>query len=114
MDHHDNALLDASKRGDEDVFGDLVERWRGARARGQPRDRRGHVNTIEWESLEEWTDHFMARFGPMVTAQAMLGDRFAELRERVAEIWRRANQRARATDGSLRLPQEYLLSVVRL
>jgi SAM-dependent methyltransferase len=70
-----------------------------------------HVNRIEWESVEQWTDFFMARFGPMVTAQAMLGERFTELRERVVDIWRRANE---ATDGNLRLPQEYLLSVVRL
>jgi SAM-dependent methyltransferase len=70
-----------------------------------------HVNRIEWESLEAWTDFFLARFGPMVTARAMLGERFAELRERVMEIWRRANQ---STDGRFDLPQEYLLSIVRL
>jgi hypothetical protein len=69
------------------------------------------VNRIEWESIESWADFFMARFGPMVTARAMLGDRFAELRERVVEIWRNANE---ATDGSLRLPQAYLLSIIRL
>jgi hypothetical protein len=33
------------------------------------------------------------------------------LRERIVEIWRDANE---AEDGSLRLPQEYLLSIVRL
>jgi hypothetical protein len=70
-----------------------------------------HVNWIEWESLESWTEFFMARFGPMVTARQMLGERFDELRARVMEVWRTANQ---ATDGSLRLPQEYLLSTVRL
>jgi len=70
-----------------------------------------HVNRVEWESVEEFADYFMARFGPMVTAQAMLGDRFAELRQQVVDIWRSANE---ATDGTLRLPQEYLLSIVRL
>jgi SAM-dependent methyltransferase len=70
-----------------------------------------HVNRIDWGSLEEWTDFFMARFGPMVTARAMLGERFSELRARVVDIWRQANE---ATDGSLRVPQEYLLSVIRL
>jgi ubiquinone/menaquinone biosynthesis C-methylase UbiE len=70
-----------------------------------------HVNWVEWESIEGFADFFMARFGPMVTARAMLGDRFAELRERVIQIWRTANQ---ATDGRLRLPQEYLLSIIRL
>jgi SAM-dependent methyltransferase len=70
-----------------------------------------HVNTIEWNSLEDWADFFMDRFGPMVTARAMLGDRFAELRERITGIWRNANQ---ANDGTLRLPQEYLVSIIRL
>jgi SAM-dependent methyltransferase len=70
-----------------------------------------HINWIAWDSVESWADFFMDRFGPMVTARAMLGDRFAELREQVVGIWTRANQ---ATDGTLRLPQEYLLSVVRL
>ena len=70
-----------------------------------------HVNTIEWESVEAWADFFMARFGPMVTARAALGERFNELRERVLDIWRKANE---ASDGTLRLPQAYLLSIVRL
>lgn len=70
-----------------------------------------HVNWIEWESIEQWADFFMARFGPMVAAQARLGDRFNDLRAQVVDIWRNANA---ATDGRLRLPQEYLLSVVRL
>jgi SAM-dependent methyltransferase len=70
-----------------------------------------HLNWIEWESIESWADFFMNRFGPMVTARAMLGDRFAELRERVIAVWRKGNE---ATDGTLRLPQEYLLSIVRL
>jgi SAM-dependent methyltransferase len=71
----------------------------------------GHVNRIEWESLEGFADYFMDRFPMMVTAKAMLGDRFGELRERVVDVWREANE---ADDGTLRLPQEYLLSVVRL
>lgn len=70
-----------------------------------------HVNRIEWESVDSFAEFFMARFPPMVTARAMLGDRFAEMRQKVVEVWKRANE---ATDGSLRLPQEYLLSVVRL
>jgi hypothetical protein len=53
----------------------------------------------------------MDRFPPLVTARAMLGDRVAELRGRIVEIWRDANE---ADDGSRRLPQEYLLSVIRL
>jgi ubiquinone/menaquinone biosynthesis C-methylase UbiE len=70
-----------------------------------------HVNRIEWGSLEGFAEYFMDRFPTMVTAKAMLGERFGELRERVIEVWRDANE---ADDGSLRLPQEYLLSIVRL
>jgi SAM-dependent methyltransferase len=70
-----------------------------------------HVNRIDWGSVEGFADFFMQRFGPMVTARAMLGDRFGELRDRVVEIWRSRNE---AKDGSLRLPQEYLLSIVRM
>ena len=40
-----------------------------------------------------------------------LGERFGELRAQVMDVWRRANT---ATDGSLRIPQEYLVSIVRL
>ena len=70
-----------------------------------------HVNWIQWDSVEGFADYFMDRFGPLVTARAMLGERFGELRERILEIWRDANE---ATDGSFRLPQEYMLSVVRI
>jgi hypothetical protein len=41
----------------------------------------------------------------------MLGERFEELRAQIVAIWREANE---ADDGSFVLPQEYLLSVVRL
>ena len=70
-----------------------------------------HVTTIEWESLEGFADYFMDRFGPLVTARAMLGESFAELREKIIAAWESVNE---ADDGSLRLPQEYLLSIVRL
>ena len=70
-----------------------------------------HVNRIEWDSVEGFADFFMDRFPTLVTARAMLGERFGELRQRVVEIWWNANE---ATDGTLRLPQEYLLSIVRL
>lgn len=70
-----------------------------------------HVNWVEAGSVEEFAAYFMERFPTMVTARAMLGDRFDELREKIIAIWRDANE---ADDGSLRLPQEYLLSIVRL
>lgn len=70
-----------------------------------------HVNWIEDPSVESFANLFMDRFPPMVTARAMLGERFQELRQRIVDIWREANE---AEDGTLRLPQEYLLSIVRL
>ena len=70
-----------------------------------------HLTTVEWESIEGFADFFMERFGPLVTARTLLGERFEELRERIMAIWAEANE---ADDGSLQLPQEYLLSVVRL
>jgi hypothetical protein len=69
-----------------------------------------HVNRIEWASVESFADYFMARFGPMVTARAMLGERFAALRAEVERIWKSANE---SNNGSFILPQQYLLSVVR-
>jgi SAM-dependent methyltransferase len=70
-----------------------------------------HDARIEWDSVEGFAEFFMSRFGPMVTAREMLGDRFADLRADVIEIWSDANE---AEDGRLSLPQEYLLSLVRL
>lgn len=70
-----------------------------------------HINWIEDDSVESFADIFMELFPPMVTARAMLGEGFGELREKIVDIWRGANV---AKDGSLRLPQEYLLSIVRL
>jgi SAM-dependent methyltransferase len=70
-----------------------------------------HKNTVEWESIEGFADFFMDRFGPMVTARQMLGERFGELRKKVIAIWADNNE---ADDGRLILPQEYLLSVIRL
>ena len=67
--------------------------------------------TVEWDSVEGFADFFIDRFGPLVTARAMLGDRFGELRERSVEVWEQANE---ADDGGLRLPQQYLLSLVRV
>jgi SAM-dependent methyltransferase len=67
--------------------------------------------TVEWSSVEDWADYFTSRFGPFVAAQQLLGDRFAELRARVVEVWARWNE---ADGDGFRLPQEYLVSVVRL
>jgi ubiquinone/menaquinone biosynthesis C-methylase UbiE len=71
-----------------------------------------HVNVIEWDSLDGYADTFMSQFGPLVAARRMLGDeRFAEMRQDVVEMWRDANE---ADDGTFRLPQEYLVSAIRV
>lgn len=70
-----------------------------------------HVNWIKDESVDAFADLFMSAFPPMVVAQQMLGERFEELREKIVEIWRERNE---ADDGTFRLAQEYLLSVIRL
>lgn len=67
--------------------------------------------TIEWDSVEGFADYFMDRFGPLVTAKQTLGDRFADLRRETIEVWAENNE---ADDGRLVLPQEYLVSIIRL
>jgi ubiquinone/menaquinone biosynthesis C-methylase UbiE len=70
-----------------------------------------HSATIEWESARGFAEFFFERFGPLVTAREMLGERFAELAEEIIAIFEQRNE---ADDGSLVLPQEYLLSVIRM
>jgi ubiquinone/menaquinone biosynthesis C-methylase UbiE len=45
-----------------------------------------HVNWVEADSLEAFADFFIERFPTMVAARAMLGDRFAELRETLVAV----------------------------
>jgi SAM-dependent methyltransferase len=70
-----------------------------------------HSATIEWDSPVGFLDFFADRFGPLVTAKQLLGERFQDMRRDILEIWLARNE---ATDGRLVLPQEYLQSVVRL
>ena len=70
-----------------------------------------YENVIEWESPEAFVDFFAERFPPLVTAQRNLGERWPELRGVTLDVFRRRNT---SEDGKLVLPQEYLLSVVRL
>ena len=58
-----------------------------------------------------WAEYFFERFGPLVTAREMLGERFSELGEKLIAIFEERNE---ANDGTLRLPQEYLQSLIRL
>jgi hypothetical protein len=69
------------------------------------------VNWQEDDSIEGFADLFMERFPVMVTARQMLGERFAQLRADTIAVWERFNE---GDDESFRLPQEYLVSVVRL
>ena len=91
--------------GEEEYVRDMF----GSAATGFEFER--HVNWQEAASVEEFADLFMERFPPMVIAKAVLGERFSEFRARIVDIWRDANE---AQDGTLRMPQEYLLSIVRL
>jgi hypothetical protein len=70
-----------------------------------------HSATIEWDSLEGWDDYFTDRFGPLVTAREMLGERFEDVRRDLREVWVRRNE---SPNRRLVLPQEYLLSLIRL
>jgi ubiquinone/menaquinone biosynthesis C-methylase UbiE len=70
-----------------------------------------HVNRTDAESVETFTNYQMQNSPILVAAQGMLGDRFAELQDKIVAIWRNANE---ADDGTLVLPREYLLSIVRV
>jgi SAM-dependent methyltransferase len=88
---------------------DHVREMFGSAATGFEFER--HVNRIEWESVEAFADTFTEHFPPLVTARGMLGERFADLKADLVAAWAEGNE---ATDGSLRLPQEYLLSMIRM
>ena len=88
---------------------DYVRQMFASAATGFDFERR--VNWQEERSIEDFADLFMERFPVMVTARQMLGDRFAQLRADTVAVWERFNE---SEDGGFRLPQEYLVSVVRL
>jgi ubiquinone/menaquinone biosynthesis C-methylase UbiE len=70
-----------------------------------------HEVEFEEPSQEGYADFMLESFGPLITAQKVLGERSAELREALMEMIGRWNQ---ATDGTLRYGAEYLLVVGRL
>jgi len=49
-------------------------------------------------------------FGPLVMAKAALGDRWPELE---ADLMAMTEEWNEATDGSVRFPQQYLITVAR-
>lgn len=70
---------------------------------------RGHI-TWEFGSLEETLRWQESNFGALVAARGLLGDRYAELRERFAGLIEEWN---RGEGGAVRLPAAYLLVVAR-
>lgn len=70
-----------------------------------------HMAPVEWESARGFADYFFDRFGPLVTARQVLGDRFEDLSEELISIFESRNE---AEDGTFFMPQEYLQSIVHL
>ena len=64
----------------------------------------GHPN------LDEYTDWFCNSFGPLVTAQSVLGEGFADLKAELKQIWTEDNV---ATDGSFAIEPPYLRVLAR-
>ena len=69
-----------------------------------------HTVHVEFSSPDEMLAFMSTNFGPMVMAKAMLGERWADLE---AELRAMIEQWNEATDGSVRFPQEYLVTVAR-
>jgi SAM-dependent methyltransferase len=63
---------------------------------------------MAFPGIEEFLTKYETEFGPMVTAKAMLGDRWPELREAFAEVAQQVNE---ADDGSMRFRSAYLVTV---
>lgn len=65
---------------------------------------------IENESFDEYVEWFCNSFGPLVTAQTVLGERFEELKAELVEIWREENL---VGDGGFALEPTYLRVLAR-
>jgi len=65
---------------------------------------------FEQPSVEAFVDFYERDCGPFVMAKAALGDRWPELRSAFTKMVESANV---ATDGSVRVPSEYLVTVAR-
>jgi SAM-dependent methyltransferase len=68
--------------------------------------------TVTWEfaSAAETLAWLERSFGALIAARSALGDRYAELRERLSALIDEWN---RADDGAVRVPAAYLLAVAR-
>jgi hypothetical protein len=62
-----------------------------------------HSARVERESTDGFADYFMGNFPVMVTAQRMLGDRFAEMRRAIVDIWNDAHQTTDGTQSPIRI-----------
>ena len=69
-----------------------------------------HTLHVEFPSPEEQQRFMSENFGPMVMAKAALGERWAELDAELRALIGEWNQ---ATDGTVRFPQEYLVTTAR-
>jgi ubiquinone/menaquinone biosynthesis C-methylase UbiE len=65
---------------------------------------------FEKPSVEALMEFYEEKFGPMVTARAALGDRWAELRADLVSLFESSNV---ADDGSARVEAQYLVTVGR-
>ena len=66
------------------------------------------VARMEFPSAEAYVDHYAEHFGPLVAARSTLGERWAELRGELIAMFESQNL---ASDGRLRLDQEYLVTI---
>lgn len=66
---------------------------------------------VEWrdESVSSYTDFMLGSFGPLIGAQAALGERRGELRDAYIRYLEQENLE---TDGTLRFRGEYLVAVI--
>lgn len=62
------------------------------------------------ESPEAFADWFCDSFGPLVTAQSVLGDRFADLKAELTQIWREENVK---DNGGFAIEPTYLRVLAR-
>lgn len=65
---------------------------------------------FEHASLDGYADWFCDSFGPLVTARSVLGERFADLKSDLLEIWREENL---ASNGGFAIAPTYLRVIAR-
>jgi len=91
------------------LWGDL-DHVREALAPHEPEFSEGNV-VYEFPSLDAMEDFFNTNFGPSVTLRGALPpDRVAEMDQRYRAMIEEVNE---ATDGSVRVTAQYLVTVVR-